>query len=247
VNVFGRLAPGVTIESAQAELSAIGERLSASVPATHQHLRPRVLPYPQAYNDMDDPENAIVLQAIHVAIVLMLVVVCVNVAILVYARTATRQSEIAVRGALGASRRRIVAQLFVEALLLAGIAAAAGVAFGSTALQVLQGQMLIVGGRVLPFWMSLRLERWRALHRRTHAAGRGDYRRGPGRQRHGPSGPHRLADALAGRRVAHADGPDVDDDDRGAGGVDRGADADGNFPGVDGAAGPPRRFRVCVA
>jgi predicted permease len=158
VNVFGRLAPGVTIESAQAELSAIGERLSASVPATHQHLRPRVLPYPQAYNDMDDPENAIVLQAIQVAIVLMLVVVCVNVAILVYARTATRQSEIAVRGALGASRRRIVAQLFVEALLLAGIAAAAGVAFGSTALQVLQGQMLIVGGRVLPFWMSLRLE-----------------------------------------------------------------------------------------
>ena len=79
-----------------------------------------MVPYTYAFNDMDDPENVLALHAIQVAIVLLLVVVCVNVAILVYARTATRQGEIAVRGALGASRRRIVAQLFVEALMLAG-------------------------------------------------------------------------------------------------------------------------------
>ena len=131
MNVFGRLAPGATLESAQAELTAIGERRRA----TH---RPRTntcgrawCRTPYAYNDMDDPENALVLQAMQVAIVLLLVVVCVNVAILVYARTATRQGEIAVRGALGASRRRIVAQLFVEALMLAGVAAAAGVGLAS--------------------------------------------------------------------------------------------------------------------
>ena len=68
---------------------------------------------------MDDPDYAIALHAIQVAIVLLLVVVCVNVAILVYARTATRQGEISVRTALGASRQRIVAQLFLEALVLA--------------------------------------------------------------------------------------------------------------------------------
>ena len=135
VNVFGRLASGATIESAQSELTAIGERMSLTAPATHEHLRPRVLPYPHAYNDMDDPENVIVLRAIQVAIVLMLVVVCVNVAILVYARTATRQGEIAVRGALGASRQRIVVQLFVEALMVAGVGAAAGVGLGSVALR----------------------------------------------------------------------------------------------------------------
>ena len=156
VNVFGRLAPGATIESAQAELASIGERMSATAPGTHQYLRPRVLPYPYAYNDMDDPENALALRAMQIAIVLMLVVVCVNVAILVYARTATRQGEIAVRGALGASRRRIVTQLFVEALLLAAVAAAAGVGFASVVMKQLQGQLLIVGGR-LPFWMALRL------------------------------------------------------------------------------------------
>ena len=50
---------------------------------------------------------------------MLLVIVCVNVAILVYARTVPRQAEIAVRSALGAGRRRIVAQLFIEALALA--------------------------------------------------------------------------------------------------------------------------------
>ena len=157
VSVFGRLAPGATIESAQAELTAIGARVSAASPATHQHLRPRVVPYPHVYSDMDDPENVLVLQAIQIAVVLMLVVVSVNVAILVYARTATRQGELAVRGALGASRRRIVGQLFVEALILAGIAAAAGIGLASVGLRQLQGQMLIIAGQGLPFWMSLQL------------------------------------------------------------------------------------------
>ena len=163
VNVFGRLAPGATIESAQAELVAIGERMSAASPDTHQHLRPRVLPYPYVYNDQDDPDNALMLWVIQVAIILMLVVVCVNVAILVYARTATRQGEIAVRGALGASRRRIVLQLFVEALLLAGVAAAAGVGLAAVALKTLQGQVSIVAGR-LPFWLSLQLPPEGALY-----------------------------------------------------------------------------------
>jgi predicted permease len=157
VYIFGRLAAGATIDSAQAELTTIGERMAATTPESHRHLRPRVVPYPYVYNDQDDPENVLALQAMHISIILMLVVVCVNVAILVYARTATRQGEIAVRGALGASRRRIVIQLFMEALLLAGVGAAAGVGLGSVALQQLRGRMLLIGDRVLPFWMSLEL------------------------------------------------------------------------------------------
>ena len=80
-----------------------------------------MIAYAHAFSDMDDPQDALAVYAIEIAIVLLLVLICVNVAILVYARTATRQGEIAVRGALGASRRRIVAQLFVEALMLAGV------------------------------------------------------------------------------------------------------------------------------
>jgi ABC-type antimicrobial peptide transport system permease subunit len=59
---------------------------------------------------------------------MLALIVAVNVGVLVYARTATRQREIAVRTALGASRRRIIGQLFIEALVLSAAASAAGLA-----------------------------------------------------------------------------------------------------------------------
>jgi predicted permease len=158
VGVFGRLVAGATLESAQAELTELGRRAAADAPATHEHLRPRLLPYVLAYTDMGDPDNYLAMRAIQFALVLLLAVVCVNVAILVYARTATRQGEIAVRGALGASRFRIVAQLFVEALTLAGVAAAIGLFVVMIAMPQLEAAFLgIVGGR-LPFWMEFRLK-----------------------------------------------------------------------------------------
>jgi predicted permease len=157
VNIFGRLAQGATLETAQAELTALGRRAAADAPATHQHLRPRVMPYTYAFTDMGEPDNFLAMRAIQLAMGLLLVVVSVNVAILVYARTATRQGEIAVRGALGASRLRIVAQLCVEALTLTGVAAAIGVLLISIALPQLEAAMMgIVGGR-LPFWLHFRL------------------------------------------------------------------------------------------
>jgi putative ABC transport system permease protein len=153
VTIFARLAPGATIDSAQAELGAIAQRIATESPETHQHLRPRVVPYAYWYSDMDDPENAIAMRVIQALFVLLLIVIYVNVAILVYARTATREGEIAVRGALGASRRRIVAQLFAEALMLAGVAAAIGLGLLSIAFRYLDAavQTLVT----LPFWMKL--------------------------------------------------------------------------------------------
>jgi predicted permease len=157
VGVYGRLAAGATLDSAQAELTEIGRRAAADSASTHQHLRPRVLPYVHAFTDMGEPGNFLTMRAIQIALALLLIVICVNVAILVYARTATRQGEIAVRSALGASRRRIVAQLFVEALALASVAAALGVSLVSMALPLLEAEFLgIVGGR-MPFWLDFRL------------------------------------------------------------------------------------------
>jgi hypothetical protein len=155
--VFGRLAPGATLESAQAELTAISRRLAAASPATHEHLRPLVMAYAHAFSEIEDSEDALAVYAIEIAIVLLLVLICVNVAILVYARTATRQGEIAVRGALGASRRRIVAQLFVEALMLAGVSAAIGIGLTAVGLRLIEGAMLAMVGR-WPFWFSLELQ-----------------------------------------------------------------------------------------
>lgn len=157
VHVFGRLTPSTTIGSAQAELSATGERASATLPGTHQHLRPRVVPYAYVFNDLDDPDNAVAMRAIQLALVMLLIVICVNVAILVYARTATRQAEIAVRGALGASRRRIITQLFVEALTLAGLGAAIGVVALRFALPQLESAILATTGGRMPFWIRFEL------------------------------------------------------------------------------------------
>ncbi len=157
VGIYGRLGAGATLESAQAELREIGRRAAADSPSTHQHLRPQVMPYVYAFTDMGEPGNFLAMRAIQLALVLLLIVVCVNVAILVYARTATRQGEIAVRSALGASRRRIVGQLFVEALTLASVAAAIGVSLVSVALPILEAAFLGITDGRMPFWLDFRL------------------------------------------------------------------------------------------
>jgi predicted permease len=161
LTIAGRLAEGATLERAQAELSAIGTRMAAAHPDTHGHLRPRVLSYPRAFYDIDSPEIVWTLHSFRLFLSLLLVVVAVNVAILVYARNATRLGEIAVRTALGASRARVVTQLFVEALVLSVTAALVGLAIAGIALAKLQqlAEQELVGRRLgdLPFWVDLGL------------------------------------------------------------------------------------------
>lgn len=163
LTVFGRLAPGATMEQATAELRAIGRRTAADFPDTHQNLRPRVLPYTAAFMD-GTPRWA--LHLVQLLISLLLVVISVNVGILVYARTATRQGEIAVRTALGASRNRIVGQLFVEALVLSALAAGVGLGIAALALRqvdaVLVRELAHFGG--VPFWMSFGLSTGAVLY-----------------------------------------------------------------------------------
>lgn len=157
VYIFGRLADGATLESAQAELATIGRRMAAAYPETHEFLRPRVMRYAHAFFDADSPGMAWVMRGFQFALGLLLVVVAVNVAILVYARTAARAGEIAVRTALGASRRRVVAQLFVEAFVLSGIAAVIGLVLAATALALTADFLLRESDESLPFWMDLGL------------------------------------------------------------------------------------------
>jgi len=155
ISVFGRLAPGATLNEAQTQLTTIGQRLAADHPETHQHLRPRVLPYPRAF--MDSPELAWMFHLVQLVVSMLLVLVGTNVAILVYARTATRTGEIAVRTALGASRGRVVGQLFAEALVLSGAAAVVGLGAGWLALREFDAVAARNGGAQFPFWMHFGL------------------------------------------------------------------------------------------
>ncbi|HLM66636.1 MAG TPA: ABC transporter permease, partial [Longimicrobium sp.] len=154
--IFGRLAPGASGEQAQAELDAVGRRTAAAHPQTHADARPQVLNYTYPVTGIQDLPlwEATLMQAL---VSLLLVVVAVNVAVLIYARTATRRGEIAIRTALGASRRRIVAQLFAEALVLSAAAAAVGLLLAGAGLRMVHGIMKLEDPNASAFWMDFGL------------------------------------------------------------------------------------------
>jgi predicted permease len=113
-NLFGRLAPSATLESVRSELEVVGRRAAADFPEVYGRLTPTV----NAFAGGPDGAVVLILSGVRLVLVLLLVVVCATVATLVFARTVTREDEIAVRTALGATRRRIALQLVAEALVL---------------------------------------------------------------------------------------------------------------------------------
>jgi len=159
LTVFGRLAPGATLESARAELAAIGRGAALAFPEIYALLQPQVKPYASPLGGSSGTEGGIDLAGLlmmNLPATMLLVLVCLNVAILVYARTAMRQGEISVRTALGANRGRIVGQLFIEALVLSAAGAVAGVAIAALVLRQVAAATLGIGSD-LPFWVSFRL------------------------------------------------------------------------------------------
>ena len=145
IGVIGRLAPGVTQDQANAELRVLAERTAAALPATHD-LRPRVMRLGEA---PEIPDGIAQFAMQNMPVLLVLLIACTSVGTLIYARTATREGEIAVRSALGASRARIVGQLFVEALVLASVAAALGLVAADRAMVWAIGNFDDV-----PFWIT---------------------------------------------------------------------------------------------
>ncbi|HET9358813.1 MAG TPA: ABC transporter permease [Vicinamibacterales bacterium] len=155
----GRLAPGVTLDEAQAELQVIGSRIAAERPGTHGQSRPRMTTYARSLLEANEPGLATMMSAARVLIGIVLLVVAVNVGTLVYARDASRVGEVAVRTALGATRSRIVLQMLLEALVLASLAAAVGLAIMAWPLYLLR-EVLGIGlpqAEGLPFWFDVRL------------------------------------------------------------------------------------------
>jgi putative ABC transport system permease protein len=159
VHVVGRLRHGVTLAQVQAEVSTIGERMAAAFPHSHGDLRLHVGPYTRAHGSFssESPEVEMAARALQFGVGLLVLIIAVNVSVLVYARTATRLGEIAVRTALGASRGRIVSQLFVEALVLSASAAAIGLGLVSVAFRVLLAYDAANPYSGRPFWMQLEL------------------------------------------------------------------------------------------
>lgn len=155
--LFGRLAPGISLDEAQAELTTLGRALSVDFPDTHEFIRPEILPYPRLILGLSRDDSGGLLAvglSLNVFIILLLVLVCGNVALLMFARAASRESELVVRNALGAGRMRIITQLFVEALVLGGVGAVVGLVGAKYGLRWAFGviQIEILEGESLPFW-----------------------------------------------------------------------------------------------
>jgi predicted permease len=154
MSVIGRLTSGISREQADAEVSALSERMATMRAATHEHLRSRVT-WLDEPGDPGDPDMSDLAQfaITNLPVLFVLMIACMSVGTLVYARTATREGEIAVRTALGATRARIVGQLFVETLVLVSLAAVVGLTAADRTLRWgMGGAYTDEGG--LPFWIT---------------------------------------------------------------------------------------------
>lgn len=121
--VTARLQPGTTVEQASAEIAAMSQQLAAAHPATNQGMSATVLPVWKAHYGA---QNALLspLRILMGVCAVVLLVACANVANLMLARTASRQTEFSLRTALGASRLRLIGQLLTESMALALLAMA---------------------------------------------------------------------------------------------------------------------------
>jgi predicted permease len=157
IRIFGRLADGATLARARTELASLGRIAATDLPRTHEHLRPQLFTFAQSVRAVGGPGESMALLTGNVFVVMLLVLICANVGLLMFARAATRESEIVVRSALGASRRRIVMQLFAEALVLGGVAAVVGLTAAGWGvrwgLDLMRGELTDGSGN-FPFWVD---------------------------------------------------------------------------------------------
>jgi predicted permease len=161
VSVVGRLKPGVTIDVARRDLSALETQLAADFPATNAGTGAEITSMRETIVGPSRDQLSILLGAVAV----VLLIACANVANLQLARGAARGRELSVRAALGAGRRRIAQQILTESVVLALVGGVISVAFASG---LTKGVVALIGaqlpvdpttigldGRVLAFALAI--------------------------------------------------------------------------------------------
>jgi putative ABC transport system permease protein len=152
--VIARLREGATMEMAQADLTAIAAQLSREFPASNKDVQAFATPLRETEVGNLRPYIMLLLGAV----AFVLLIACANVANLTLVRATSREREMAVRAALGASRARLIGQLLTESLLLAVIGGALGIGLAYGGVRLMENAIPIE----TPVWMTFDLD-WRAL------------------------------------------------------------------------------------
>jgi putative ABC transport system permease protein len=150
LRVIGRLKPGVTLEQLKAEIDLLGTRVNAADDDTVRKF------YAVGLKEMISGDLRRPLLVLLCAVAFLLLIACANVANLMLARASSRQSEMAIRSAMGASRRRLAAQLLTEAALLAAIGGAAGIGIAAWGLDAIKA----FAADNLPELLHARIDGW---------------------------------------------------------------------------------------
>ncbi|HET7273641.1 MAG TPA: ABC transporter permease [Longimicrobiaceae bacterium] len=162
LSIIGRLRPGVTIEQAHADLSAIASRISQQ----HSHIAGWGVRLASFQDWIVGEEFRQTIYILFAAVGFLLLIACANLANLLFARATTRQAEISIRAALGAGRATIIRQLLTESALLAFIGAFVGVLGAVWAVDALQAlapasiprlEAVAIDARVLAFTFGVAL------------------------------------------------------------------------------------------
>ena len=132
--MLARLRPGISLSAARADMQTIAQRLAAAYPATNRNEGIALAPLHDELVSTLRPAMLCLMGAV----VLVLIVACVNVANLLLVRATERRRDVAVRQALGADRRQLFRQFFVQTLMLSLLGGALGVLLAAVALPLLR-------------------------------------------------------------------------------------------------------------
>jgi predicted permease len=149
--VMGRLKDGVTLAQAQSEMNGIAKQLSEEFPKSNTHLGAGVEDLHLDFLPDTTRKNLWLLQG---AVGFLLLIACVNVANLLLARGSTRRREVALRAALGATRKRLIRQLLTESVVMAILGGISGVFLAAG---VIKGIVAIMPPNLLPIEAEIRI------------------------------------------------------------------------------------------